>query len=106
MKENKLSSTKEFERLIENGVALVNFNAPWCAPSRAQEPIIKELAGQYEGKVIVAELNIHKNRETAEKLGIHSVPTLAIFKNGKEIQRFIGLQPEDVLVEAVERALK
>ena len=106
MKEEMGSHGEDIERLIGNGVALVDFNAPWCAPCRAQEPIIEDLAGQFEGKVVVVELSIDENRETAAKLGIHSIPTLAIFKNGKEIQRFIGLQSADVLVEAVERALK
>ena len=106
MDAKKISSAVEFEKAIEDGVSLIDFNAPWCAPCRAQEPIIQRLSEQFEGKALVAEMNIDENQDTAIKLGIRSIPTLAVFKNGEEIRRFVGLQSQNTLSEMIEKALE
>jgi thioredoxin 1 len=106
MEATKNLSAENFENAIENGVSLVDFNAPWCAPCRMQVPIIQQLSEQFEGKALIAEMNIDENRETAVKMGIQSIPTLAVFKNGKEIQRFVGLQSQDTLSKAIEEMLE
>jgi thioredoxin 1 len=106
MEATKILSAEDFENAIENGVSLVDFNAPWCAPCRMQSPIIQQLSEQFEGKALIAEMNIDENRETAVKMGIQSIPTLAVFKNGKEIQRFVGLQSQDTLSKAIEEMLE
>lgn len=106
MDAKKISSAIEFEKATEGGVSLIDFNAPWCAPCRAQEPIIQRLSKQFEGKALVAEMNIDENQDTAMKLGIRSIPTLAVFKNGKEVQRFVGLQSQNTLSEAIEKAFE
>lgn len=103
---NNISTQEEFETTIGSGVTLLDFNAPWCGPCRAQEPILEKLATHYEGKASIAAMNVDSNRNIAGKLGIQSIPTLIIYKNGKELQRFIGLQSEDVLIEAIDRVLK
>lgn len=103
---NELLSENGFKNEIEQGITLVDFNAPWCTPCRAQEPILIALAKQFEGKASVAAMNIDDNRETAANLGIQSIPTLIIFKNGTEIQRFVGLQSEDTLEDAIKKLLK
>ena len=105
MKKGKYLNENEFESAIRNGVVLVDFNASWCAPCRVQEPIIRQLAIKFEDQARVTSLNIDANRETALKLCIHSIPTLVLFKNGKEIQRFIGLQSEKLLSQAIENVL-
>ncbi|MEJ2729262.1 MAG: thioredoxin [Deltaproteobacteria bacterium] len=105
MKKGKYLNKNEFESAIRNGVVLVDFNASWCAPCRAQEPIIRQLATKFEDQARVTSLNIDENRETALKLRIHSIPTLVLFKNGKEIHRFIGLQSEKILSQAIENVL-
>jgi len=105
MKKAKRAKESEFLKRIEKGVSLFDFNAPWCAPCRVQAPIIRQLAEKFEGKAFITALNIDENRETALKLDIHSIPTLIIFKDGREIQRFIGLQPEDALSQALENVL-
>jgi len=105
MKEGKYLPDNEFNSAIRHGVALVDFNASWCAPCRAQEPIIRQLAIKFKDQAMVTSLNIDDNRETALKLCIHSIPTLVLFKNGQEIQRFIGLQSEKLLSQAIENVL-
>ena len=89
-----------------NGLTLVDFSAPWCAPCRLQEPIIRRLAAQFEGKAFIAAVNIDESRDVASNLGIQSIPTLILFRNGKEVQRFVGLQSEATLSEALEKLLR
>ena len=105
MEAKKIINEEEFNNTINNGVSLIDFNAPWCAPCRAQGPIVQQLSEQFEEKAVIAEMNIDENQQTAMKLGIKSIPTLAIFKNGKEVQRFIGLQSQDTLSAAIEEVL-
>ena len=97
-----LRSRKEYDDLIQKGISLVDFNAPWCSPCRSQEPILEQIARTFDGRAIVAAMNIDNHQDVVLKLGIQSIPTLVIFKNNKEIQRFIGLQPESVIAGALE----
>ncbi len=83
----------------------MDFNAPWCAPCRSQEPILEALAERFQGRALVASMNVDENMDIAAQLGIQSIPTLIIFKNHKEIQRFVGLQPEGTLSEALEKVM-
>ncbi len=101
----ELRSVEEFEKATNKGVTLVDFNAPWCAPCRTQEPIIRQLASQFEGRASVAAMNLDENQSLAIRLGIQSIPTLVLFKEGKEARRFVGLQPQDALSEALESIL-
>ena len=105
MDTKKIRSKTEFDNTIQNGVTLVDFNAPWCGPCRSQEPILERIADQFDGKAIIAAMNIDNHQDIAMELGIQSIPTLIIFKNNKEIQRFIGLQPEAMLSGALEKLL-
>ncbi|MCD6295278.1 MAG: thioredoxin [Deltaproteobacteria bacterium] len=102
----KTVQTKEdYETVIKKGLTLMDFNAPWCAPCRTQEPILEQLSTQYEGKAIIAAMNVDENQDIAATLGIQSIPTMIIFKNNKEIQRFVGVQSERILSDAMERLL-
>ncbi len=105
MEAKKIINEEEFNNTIKNGVSLIDFNASWCAPCRAQGPIVQQLSEQFEERALIAEMNIDENQQTAMKLGIKSIPTLAIFKNGKEVQRFIGLQSQGTLSAAIEEVL-
>ena len=98
-------STNDFESEIKNGITLVDFSAPWCAPCLAQKPIIDELAKQFLERASFVEVNVDENRQSAVKLRIMSIPTIIIFKEGQEVQRFVGLQHDDRLSEAIEKAL-
>ena len=102
----KTVQTKEdYETVIKKGLTLMDFNAPWCAPCRTQEPILEQLSTQYEGKAIIAAMNVDENQDIAATLGIQSIPTMIIFKNNKEIQRFVGVQSERILSDAMEKLL-
>lgn len=105
MMTRQLTTTQDFKQSIQNGVSLIDFNAPWCGPCRAQEPIIQQLAEQFTGQAIIAEMNVDENQETAIALGIQSIPTLALFKDGKEVKRFVGLQSSQTLRQAIEETI-
>jgi len=77
--------------------AVVDFGAVWCPPCRALEPIIKDLAGEYEGRVKIGKVNVDISRETAGQFGIMSVPTLIFFEKGQEIDRMVGLKSKDTI---------
>ncbi|MCP4577670.1 MAG: thiol reductase thioredoxin [Deltaproteobacteria bacterium] len=100
-----LQSKEEYERAIESGLTLMDFNAPWCAPCRTQEPILEQLSIQYEGKASIAAINVDANQDIAAVLGIQGIPTMIIFKNNKEIQRFVGVQSESTLPDAMDKLL-
>lgn len=95
------SSGKWFEDTISMGVTLVDFNAPWCKPCLAQETIIKELEKDYGGTAKVTSLNIDEYRDIALNIGIQSIPTIIIYRDGREISRFIGLQTAETLRRAL-----
>lgn len=84
---------------------LVDFWAEWCGPCRRVGPIVDELAEQYDGKLKVAKVNIDQHQMGATKLGVQSIPTLVLFKDGQIAERIVGAVPKDTLVEAIERVL-
>ena len=96
---------KKFERSILHGVTLVDFDAPWCAPCRAQKPIIDALKKNYQGKAAVKKINIDDNRDIALHLGIQSIPTIILFNEGREMNRFIGVQTEETLNRALKKLI-
>ena len=100
-----LQTKEDYEKTIESGLTLMDFNAPWCAPCRTQEPILEQLSIQYEGKAIVSAMNVDEHQDIAATLGIQSIPTLIIFKNSKEIQRFVGVQSKNTLSETMDALL-
>ena len=103
MELSTINSQTEYKAATEKGISLVDFNAPWCAPCRLQEPILERIADRFVGRVNVSTINIDSHPDIAKGLGIQSIPTLIVFKSGKEIQRFVGLQPEITLVGALAR---
>ncbi|WP_319522771.1 thioredoxin [uncultured Desulfosarcina sp.] len=96
---------KTFERSILHGVTLLDFDAPWCGPCRAQKPVIDALKKSYHGKAAIRKINIDENRDIALHLGIQSIPTIILFKEGREIKRFIGLQTSDTLGNALKQLI-
>ena len=94
---------KKFEQSILHGVTMVDFDAPWCGPCRNQKPIIDALKKNYRGKATVQKINIDENQHIAMHLGIQSIPTIILYKDGKEMNRFIGVQNNETLAKALQR---
>ncbi len=96
---------ENFAKEIEKGVILVDFFAQWCGPCRMLSPIIEEVAAELEGKAQVGKIDIDKEVKVATQFQVTSVPTLILFKDGKEIDRLIGLRDADAIKEFVNKAL-
>ena len=97
--------TFESEVIDSDKPAIVDFWAPWCMPCRMMTPILEEIAGNNTGKVKVCKLNTDENQTTAANYGIRSIPSLVFFKNGKEVNRIIGVQPVQALQAEIDSIL-
>ena len=82
---------------------LLDLWAPWCAPCRMVAPVVDELAHELAGRVRVAKLNVDENPATAARFQVRSIPTLLIFKDGKEAERIVGVQPKAAIVQRLQR---
>jgi thioredoxin 1 len=95
----------EQDVLKATGPVLVDFWAEWCGPCKMIAPALDELAGEYEGKVTVAKLNIDENPNTPGKYGVRGIPTLMLFKDGSVAATKIGALPKGALFQWVDSAL-
>lgn len=77
---------------------LVDFSAVWCGPCKALEPAVKEVAGEYAGKLKVVKVDIDESPGVAARFGIRGVPTVIVVKGGREVKRQVGLVPKPKLV--------
>jgi len=91
--------------LAEGKLMMVDFWAEWCGPCRMLAPMVDKLAAQYEGKVTVGKVNVDEEQELAIRYGVMSIPTVIFFKDGKEIDRKVGVMPPAAFVQVLEQNL-
>jgi thioredoxin 2 len=98
----EITDSRFEEQVLASPVpVLLDVWAPWCVPCRGMEPVIAELASSLAGKVRVAKLNLDENPEAAGRLRILGVPTLIVFKNGREVTRMIGAREKGEVMRAL-----
>tara|TARA_R110000823_G_scaffold315359_2_gene447008 strand:- start:59850 stop:60149 length:300 start_codon:yes stop_codon:yes gene_type:complete len=83
----------KFEALISQDTpVLVDFYADWCGPCQTMEPVLKEVAQAFEGKIKIIKVDLDKNQPLAQKFGVRSIPAFILFKNGKLVWQKAGMQ--------------
>ena len=97
---------QSFEQEISSGkLVMVDFWASWCGPCRMLSPVIDGLDKKYEGKVVIGKVNVDEEQELAMTNGVMSIPTVIFFKDGKEIDRKVGVMPAGAFTEILEANL-
>lgn len=89
----------EGEVLNSKVPVLVDFYADWCGPCKMMAPIVENLATELDGKGKVGKVNVDENQDLAIKYNVMSIPTLIIFKDGKEVKRFVGVRDKEELLK-------
>jgi len=94
---------KNFHQQTKNKVVLVDFWATWCAPCRMMAPVLNDVASELSGNSHVGKVNIEQYQSLAQKFKVRSIPTLILFKNGTEINRFVGIKSKDYLLQQIQK---
>lgn len=98
----KVLNSNNFAAVTKRGIVVVDFWAPWCAPCKMMAPILNDIA-ESEPDITVAKLNVDTQQQLAAKFAIRGIPTMVIFKNGKEVKRFTGVKTKSVILKEVEK---
>lgn len=95
----------DFEKVVMEGkgIVLVDFWASWCGPCRMVGPIIEQLAEEYEGKVTVGKVNVDEESALASEFAVVSIPTIIIFKDGKQVEKLVGVRSFDDFCDILDK---
>ena len=95
-----------FEEIIgTDKPVMVDFWAEWCGPCKMVGPLVEEMAGEYDGKAVIAKVDVDNNPNVSAKFGIRSIPTMLFFKGGEVVDRQIGAVPKNILTSKLEAQL-
>lgn len=94
---------KNFQLKTKNNIMLVDFWASWCAPCRVMAPVLNDVAAELDSKAFVGKVDIEKYQSLAQKFKIRGIPTAVLFKNGKEVNRFVGIKTKDFLLKEIRK---
>lgn len=101
----KILGKDNFNDTIANGVTLVDFWAEWCGPCRMQLPILEEVSEEIGEKATVGKINVDHELELAQRFVVQSIPTLILFKDGEIVDKMVGVQAKETLVDKINNAL-
>ena len=96
----KTLNNKTFSSVTRKGLVLVDFWAPWCGPCKIIAPTLNEIAEETD-KVTIAKLNVDHNQPVAKKYKVRNIPTMILFKDGREIKRFVGVKSKKQLMKEI-----
>jgi thioredoxin 1 len=86
-----------------SGAVLVDFWAPWCGPCKMIAPVLEEISQEVGNKLKIAKVNVDENPEAASRFGVMSIPTLMVFKDGQPVDKIVGFQPKDNLMNTLNK---
>jgi thioredoxin 1 len=92
---------KNFQQQTKNKIVLVDFWASWCAPCRMMAPVLNEVADELTGNSHIGKVNIEEYQSLAQKFQVRNIPTLVLLKNGREINRFVGIKNKEFLIKQI-----
>lgn len=97
-------TAQNFAHKTKNGVVLVDFWADWCMPCKMMAPILNEVAEATDGTATIYKLNVDEQQQVAAQFGIRSIPTMILFKDGKEMERIIGVKSKEAVIASINKA--
>lgn len=97
-------TAQNFTHKTRKGVVLVDFWADWCMPCKMMAPILNEVAEATDGTAKVYKLNVDEQQQVAAQYGIRSIPTIILFRDGKEVERIIGVKSRDYIISSINNA--
>ena len=100
----KILTDQNFQNKIKTGTFLVDFWAAWCMPCKMMVPVLNEVAEEAGEKVTIAKLNVDEQEATAARFSVRSIPTMILFRNGKEVKRIVGVKTKDYLLKELDRS--
>lgn len=99
-------NSQNFETLIaDSKPVVVDFGATWCGPCQMVAPIIEELAGEYDGRVVIGKCDVDQDSDLPGRFNVRNIPTILFIKNGEIVSKLVGAQSKDVLKKAIEGLL-
>lgn len=100
-KKIKILTKKNYKTGIKKGLVLVDFWAPWCAPCKIIAPTLNEIAEEKSDEVTIAKVNVDQYKQVAQKFKIRNIPTLVLFKDGREVKRIMGVKSKRALLKEI-----
>ena len=97
----KVLTEKNFSQQIKSGVILVDFWASWCAPCKMMAPVLNEISEELSGNNYIGKLNVEQYQAISARYNVRNIPTMILYKNGKEINRFVGIKSKDFLLKEI-----
>ena len=95
-----------FNTSIKKGLVLVDFYADWCRPCKMMQPILEDVATEYNSQITITKVNIDNNKNISSKYNVTGIPCMILFENGKEVKRVVGYHEKEQLLEKLADKVK
>jgi len=92
-----------FQHQVKNNISLVDFWASWCMPCKMMSPVLNDLADEVGDGIQICKVNVEEYQSLAVKYAVRGIPTMLLFRNGKEVNRFVGVKSKEFLLEQIQK---
>lgn len=101
----KIINESDFESEVKEGIVVVDFFASWCGPCRMMGAVLEEVDKELNGKAKIIKVDVDQSQNLARQFGVMSIPTIVVFKDGKQVHKQIGFVPKERLVALISNYL-